>query len=180
MKYPKDRFDDIPSSLDRRGAHRAPRTRGDRIAAWLWGAGAVIVLVVIGLIAMFAIDNIVSFEQAEPTPTPTEEIPAEAPPAAVTPALDPELPVTVLNGTALAGVAGGTGDDLEALGWNVVSRDDADNENYTETTVFYGAAEDEAAALQVVQDLGGGTAVLDPSGSTPGTITIIIGLDLAE
>lgn len=179
MKYPKDRFDDIPSSLDRRGAHRAPRTRGDKIAAWLWGLGTVIVLVAIGLFAMFAIDNMVSFEQAAPTPTPTETVPAEEQPAPVAPALDPDIPVTVLNGTALAGVAGGFGDDLEAAGWDVVSRDDADNENYATTSVFYGAAGDEAAALQIVQDLGGGTAELDPNQAPPGTITVIVGLDLA-
>lgn len=182
MKYPKDRFDDIPASLDRRGAHRAPRTRGDKIASWLWGLGAVIVLVAIGIGAMFAIDGIVSFEQGEPSPTPTAtetEAPTEEAPEVV-PALDPEIPVTVLNGTELGGVAGNTGDTLAGIGWNVVSRDDADSEDYATSTIYFGAAEDEAAALQLASDLGGGAPTLDPNMTEPGTITIIIGLDLAE
>lgn len=181
MKYPKDRFDEIPPSLDRRGAHRAPRSRGDKIASWLWGLGAVVVLVALGLVAMFAIDNIVSFDQAgsEPTPTATATATEEAP-APVTPAMDPEIPVTVLNGTYLGGVAGGTGDELAAIGWNVVSRDDADSEDYEQSTIYYGAAEDEAAALQLAADLGGGTPTLDPAMAEPGTITVLIGFDLAE
>lgn len=180
MKYPKDRFDEIPPSLDRRGAHRAPRSRGDKIAAWLWGLGAVVVLVVLGLVAMVVIDNVVSFDQAEPTPTATATAePTEEAPEQVAPAMDSEIPVTVLNGTDLAGVAGGTGDELAAIGWNVVLRDDADSEDYQSSTIYYGAAEDEAAALQLAADLGGGAPTLDPAMTEPGTITIIIGYDLA-
>lgn len=181
MKYPKDRFDEIPPSLDRRGAHRAPRSRGDKIAAWLWGLGAVVVLVVLGLVAMFIIDNVVSFDQAasESTPTPTATATEEPPVEQVTPAMDAEIPVTVLNGTDLAGVAGGTGDELAAIGWNVVLRDDADSEDYQSSTIYYGAAEDEPAALQLAADLGGGTPTLDPAMTEPGTITIIVGYDLA-
>lgn len=178
MQYPKDRFDDIPATLDRRGAHRAPRTRGDRIASWLWGLAAVVVLVGLGLAAMFVIDNVVSFE-AEASPTPTETSPEATESAPVAPRKDPNIPVTVLNGTALSGVAGSTGDRLEGLGWNVVNRADADVDTYTSSSVIYGSADDEAAALAVVQDLGGGTAQLDPVQAQPGTITVIIGTDLA-
>lgn len=179
VKYPKDRFDDIPAALDRRGAHRAPRTRGDKIASWLWGLAAVAVLVVLGLIGMFVIDNVVSFEQAEPTPTPTatEEAPVET---QVAPKLDPAIPVTVLNGTDLSGIAGNTGDRLESAGWNVVDRADADNTNYTSSSVIYGAAADEAAARAVAESLGGGQVLLDPAQAQPGTITVIIGTDLAS
>lgn len=178
MKYPKDRFDDIPTTLDRRGAHRAPRTRGDRIASWLWGLGAVVVLVGLGLGAMLLIDNVVSFE-ADPSPTPTETAPVETEAPPVAPQQDPNIPVTVLNGTDLPGVAGNTGDKLQGLGWNVVNRDDADVDTYTTSSVIYGAADDEAAALAVAEALGGGTVTLDPAQAQPGTITVIIGTDLA-
>ncbi|MGO2110221.1 MAG: LytR C-terminal domain-containing protein [Pseudoclavibacter sp.] len=181
MKYPKDRFDDIPASLDRRGAHRAPRTRGDKIASWLWGLGAVVVLVVIGLVGMFVIDNVVSFNDAAPEETTTETAaPETTEPQDVQPALDPNVQVTVLNGTDLAGVAGGNADTLSSLGWNVTVIDDADRADYSQTTIYYGDAANEGAALQVAQDVGGGTPTLDPNVAPPGTITIIIGYDLAE
>ncbi|GGA62819.1 hypothetical protein GCM10011490_11610 [Pseudoclavibacter endophyticus] len=180
MKYSKDRFDDIPASLDRRGAHRAPRTRGDKITSWLWGLGAVIVLVAIGLIAMFVIDNVVSFQaEPEPTPTATEEAPTDDP-AEAQPALDPNVQVTVLNGTDLPGIAGGNAETLTGLGWNVTVIDDADRADYSSTTIYYGDAANEGAALQLAQDLGGGTPTLDPNMAPPGTITVIIGYDVAQ
>ena len=182
MNFSKDRFDDIPPSLDRRGAHRAPRTRGAKLMSWIWGLAAIAVLVTIGLIGMTIIDGVVSFDNnaASPTPTATETETAPATTEAVQPKLDPNIPVTVLNGTSRSGIASRFGTKLGDAGWNVVNRDDADNENYTSTSVLYGAAADEAAALAVVQSLGGGTATLDPVQARPGSITVIIGADLAR
>lgn len=184
MKYPKDRFDDIPPSIDRRGAHRAPRTRAAKIAAWLWGLAAVAVLVIIAVIAMFVIDKVVSAgTQTAAEPTATETAPADQQPPAdqapAEPARDPEIPVTVLNGTDQAGVAGSTGDTLTGAGWNVASTGDADSEDHASTVVYYGDAADEPAALAVVQDLGGGAAQLDPAQAPAGTITVVVGADLA-
>lgn len=185
MKYPKDRFDDIPPSIDRRGAHRAPRTRAAKIAAWLWGLGAIVVLVGLAVVGMLVVDRIVSGGggTAESTPTPTETAPAEGqpaePPAAVEPARNPDIPITVQNGTDQAGVASSADEQLTGLGWNVESTGDADNEDYATTIIYYGDAADEAAALALAQDLGGGTPTLDPARAPAGTITVIIGTDLA-
>lgn len=182
VKYPKDRFDDIPPGLERRGAHRAPRSRGARIASWLWGLGAVAVLVLIGVIAMFIIDNLVSFDQAmEPTPTATasEAQGGGQPQGPATPQRDGTVPVTVLNGTAQAGVAGDTSDTLTGMGWNVVTIDDADSEEHASTLIYYGDAAQEGAALALAQDLGGGAPTLDPAQAPAGTIVVVVGADIA-
>nr|WP_244960622.1 LytR C-terminal domain-containing protein [Pseudoclavibacter chungangensis] len=133
---------------------------------------------------MFVIDGVVSAGQnaAEPTATETTAAPAEGAPqeaAPAEPARDPAVPVTVLNGTAQAGVAGSTSEKLSGLGWNVVTTGDADNDEHTASVVYYGDAADEGAALALVQDLGGGTATLDPAQASAGTITVVIGTDLA-
>lgn len=182
MNYPKDRFDDIPPGLDRRGAHRAPRTRLAKLASWLWGLLAVVVIVAVAAVAMQVINGVVSFSpsaETEATETPTEEAPVEEVPAEVVPQLDPNVSVRVLNGTELAGVAGGTTSDLTAAGWNVTETADAPTSDYATTTVSYNDASQEAAALALVQSLGGGTAVLDPNVAAAGTIVVIVGLDLA-
>lgn len=185
MKYPKDRFDDIPPGLERRGAHRAPRSRGAKIASWLWGLGAVAALVLVGVIGMFVIDNLVSFDQAaEPTPTATESAAGEGggpeqpqgPPVAQR---DGSVPVTVLNGTAQTGVAGDAADTLRGLGWNVATVGDADSEGHDSTVVYYGDPAQEGAALALVQDLGGGSHAMDPAQASPGTIVVVLGADLA-
>lgn len=182
QKYPRDRFDDIPASLDRKGAHRAPRTPADRLASWLWALGAIVALVGVGAIGIFVIDRLVAFDGNEAatseTPAATESA-AETVVPEVVAQRDPEIPVTVLNGTQISGVAGRTSDALSALDWNVVTIDDAATDDHTQTQIIYGSASEEAAALALVQDLGGGAPSLDPAQAQPGTITIIVGTDLA-
>lgn len=179
--YPKDRFDDLPADLDRRGAHRAPRTRAAKIASWLWGLAAVAALVLLGVLGMSIIDRIVTpGEQADATAeaTATGAPPVEETQAAVTPKLDPNVAVTVLNGTGGSGVATRGMETLSAAGWNVVNTGDADSYTNPTTVIAYGDAAQEAAALQIAEDLGGGTPTLDPA-QEAGAITVTIGTDVA-
>lgn len=179
--YPKDRFDDLPADLDRRGAHRAPRTRAAKIASWLWGLAAVAVLVLLGVLGMSIIDGIVTpgREEAVATETPTEAPAEETAPAEAQPSLDPNVPVTVYNGTGGEGVATSGQERLTAAGWNVANIGDADSFDNPTTTIAYGDPAQEPAALQIAQDLGGGEPKLDPAIATPGQIVVIIGEDLA-
>src|SRR3954447_779521 len=115
--YPPDRFDRPPTDLQRVGAHRAP-CPGRGWIVFAWAALATAVLVGLGVLAMFVINDRVSFDNpfggggsvptvtAEPTATPT-----------VQPTQDPAVNVIVLNGTTVAGLAGQVGDSLAGQGW---------------------------------------------------------------
>lgn len=185
MDYPKDRFDDLPGNLDRRGAHRAPRTRGARIASWLWGLGAIALLVVLGLVGMSMIDGVVSRKSdvavatapsatpaapAAPTPTPTQ----------VAPKLDPEVAVSVYNGSGKNGVATKFSKKLKSAGWKIDDVGTSSDAAQDATVVAYAKAEQEAAARQVLQDLGGGSMKLDATAASNGGIVVVIGKDIAS
>jgi len=181
--YPKDRFDDLPEDLDRRGAHRAPRSRGAKIASWLWGLAAVAVLVTLGLIGMSGVDNIVSdrpTEEAQPTESaqPSDQqgqVPQEAEPQ-----VDPNLTVDVYNGAGVQGAASTTAEKLSAAGWTTGELADADSQDNATTVVFYADAANEGAARKIVQDLGGGEIKLDPSQVEAGRIKVIVGTDVVQ
>ncbi|SJM71706.1 LytR C-terminal domain-containing protein [Gulosibacter sp. 10] len=186
MKYPKDRFDDFPSSLKRRGAHRAPRTRASKLSSWLIAAVSFVLLVGIGVGVMWMIDRQVQFtsqamedqqEQTEttppatgePEPTPTEEeVVAEH---------DPEVPVTVLNGAGIGGLAGAASDVLYANEWNVVLVTDADSSDNATTTIAAGSEDELPAAMALAEDFGFGEAVVDPELAQPGEIVVVVGQD---
>lgn len=181
--YPKDRFDDLPADLDRRGAHRAPRTRAAKLASWLWGLGAIAVIVLLGVLGMSIIDSVVTPNRNDTSSS--SETPAGAPPstesaaAAAQPRLDPNARVTVLNGTGGTGVASSGMQKLTAAGWNVVSSGDAESFNHPTTLIVYGDPADEPAALQIARDLGGGAPTLDPAQTAKGELVVTIGQDLA-
>jgi len=188
--HPRDRFDDIPAALDRRGAHRAPQTRLSRFAPWLIGLAGVAVLVVAGVVVMTVIDNNVSFTgdtQAQPSvsasqPAESAQEPAsdQPSPTAAQPKVDPAVPVVVLNGTSTAGLAGEARDKLTPLGVTVERVGDADSETHAETIVYYPDAEHESAALGIVQTLGLGRAELSTSATGTGTLTVVLGRDFAN
>ncbi|RRJ87490.1 LytR family transcriptional regulator [Gulosibacter macacae] len=186
MKYPKDRFDDFPSSLNRRGAHRAPRTRLSKIGSWLIALASVVLLVGIGVGVMWMIDRQVQFSgsMGDPTPTPTEtaqessETPTPTPEAPVA-TFDAQIAVSVLNGAGLGGLATAGSGVLEGEGWNVQVIDDADHSNYESTTVAVNSEADLGAALAVVEALGFGEAIVDPAQASPGELIVILGADAA-
>lgn len=179
--FPKDRFDEIPDGVQRVGAHRAPASRARGWIGFGWAALATLVLVVVGVFALSLLneDFRLPFFQAqeeEPSVAPTVSDEPEAEPA-----LDPEVAITVLNGTPMAGLATTVGDELVAKGWGgaalgIGSRANASDRDIDDTVVYYGDPSLEGAARQLVIDLGVGEIRLsDDFPNSP--VTIVLGAD---
>ena len=191
-KFDRDRFDDVPADLDRVGAHRAEKRPGSGWIAFAWAALAVGVLVGAGVVYLGVANNSFQFvnpstsgsaeAEAPETETETEtETTAPAPTPSVTPLTDPSqvdasvTTITVLNGTATAGLAGSASDRLESAGWVVGTQGNA-SERVETSTVYYSAAEDEAAALGLAERLG--ITDVESSDAFPGAaVTIVLGSD---
>ncbi|PWB98194.1 LytR C-terminal domain-containing protein [Salinibacterium hongtaonis] len=179
----KDRFDDIPDDLTRVGAHRAPAPRSRRWIGLAWAAAATVVLVAGGLFGL----SLLNPDLGLTIPGVGTSVEAGAPgtgddaAAVVEPALDPEVAITVLNGTGTAGLATSVGDSLEEKGWGgaalgIGSRANAAADDVATTQIYYSDPEHEAAVLQLVHDLGVGQPRL--SNDYPASpITILIGAD---
>lgn len=174
--YPKDRFDAVPDDLQRVGAHRAPRKRG-RGWIWVaWSALACVILIGAGVVGLFAINGTLSFNDgAGRTATPTV---TATPTPTITPIVDPDLHITVLNGTTLDGAAGSVAATLDAAGWKNVTTANASDTSITKTVVYYSDAAHEPAARGVAQSLPGATIALTQAYvDTGANITVVIGSD---
>jgi hypothetical protein len=175
-KYPKDRFDVVPDNLQRVGAHRAPRGKGQGWIGFAWAALATAALIGIGVIGLFAVNSGINFNgalggattpSATPTPTPT-----------IIPTVNPALNVTVLNGTTTTGLATSVGNTLTKAGWKVGATGNASATNITSTVVYYSNANNKAAALGVAQSLPGATVVLTQDFAASGAdLTVVVGSD---
>ncbi len=188
-EFEPDRFDEIPDTLGRVGAHRATRSKTGTLVAVAWAALASGVLVVAGLYALSLITDRVNFElpgfdTAEPMPTPSDEETAPPPPS-VDPITDPalaELPegftITILNGAGVTGLGSAASDLLTAPGWPVGTVTSAAQDDLAETVVFYSNPDLEGVALGMTVLLG--TGVIELSDAFPGApITITLGADFA-
>lgn len=172
---PRDRFDDIPASPQRVGAHRAENPRVKGWVVFLWALAATVVLVVAGIFASLVSDGTIALFP--------EEIPTVSATPVVEPVVDTTYSVLVLNGTPQEGLATQVKDSLLAQGWtetNVIASNASDRE-YPTTTVYYAAAEAEAAALGLAELVGAGAVEYDPDYPLPGTsttqLTVVIGTD---
>lgn len=177
-KFPQDRFDSVPSDLQRVGAHRAPKKKGRGWIGFAWAAVATILLSGVGIIGIVAIDENINFDFLAPDkPVPT--VPTEEPTAE--PIVDAEVPLTILNGTPTVGLSNQVGDALIARGWGgaaegIGSRANASTDDVEETVVYYADPSLEGAARGLVLALGVGDVRL--STDFPGSqITVVIGLD---
>ena len=188
--FDRDRFDDVPADLDRVGAHRAEKRPGSGWVFFAWAALATGVLVGAGVIYLgvandsFQFVNPSSSSTAEagaaetdtatstPTPSASESVAPLTDPSQV----DPEVTtVTVLNGTATAGLAGAASDRLETEGWVVGTQGNA-SERVSTSTVYYSSAADEAVALGLAQQLG--ISDVELTDAFPGaSVTIVLGAD---
>ncbi|MET4051728.1 hypothetical protein ABID81_001072 [Frigoribacterium sp. PvP054] len=187
--FDRDRFDDVPADLDRVGAHRAVKRPGGGWIAFAWAALATGVLVGAGVVYLgvandsFQFVNPSSSSTAEagaaetdtatstPTPSASESVAPLTDPSQV----DPAVTVTVLNGTATAGLAGAASERLEAEGWVVGTQGNA-SERVSTSTVYYSSAADEAVALGLAQQLG--IADVELTDAFPGaSVTIVLGAD---
>ncbi|NNC11663.1 LytR C-terminal domain-containing protein [Planctomonas sp. JC2975] len=179
QKFPNDRFDQIPDDLERIGAHRAPRPKGYGWIWVAWCAGAVIVIVGLGALAIFAINGTLNVNlpfghatasqtpTATPTPTPT-----------ITPAVNPALNLIVLNGTTKSGLAADATTTLKAAGWQNITPANASSTDVKTTTVYYSDPKNEAAALAVSQELAGAPIQVTQDFAASGAdITIVLGDD---
>jgi hypothetical protein len=175
QKFPRDRFDEIPTDIERVGAHRAPRGRGRGWIAFGWAALATVVLVGAGIFGLSLVNGAISFNgptssgtaapSTTPTPTPT-----------IVPTVNPALTINVLNGTATSGLGAKAGEALTAAGWKVGAVANADMTNLTETVVYYSDPANEAAALGVAQSLPGATVQNTQDFADSGAdITVVIG-----
>ncbi len=187
-EFPRDRFDEVPATLGRVGAHRAPRSRRGVWVATAWAALASGLLVVLGLYLLSLITDRVVFEipgvgTAEPDVTAPVETPEPEP--TVEPITDPtlvELPagftITVLNGAGVDGLGAQARDRIAAPGWPVGTVTSAAQDDIEVTTIFYSDPALEGVAAGMAALLGVG--VVEQSDAFPGApITIVLGADFA-
>ena len=185
MNYPKDRFDAFPRGLNRRGAHRAPRTRLSKLGSWLIALASVVLLVALGVGVMWLIDRQVQFTGAEqPAETAAETTAPAPPPVETTPeptaVVDTEIPVDVYNGAGTGGLATAGGERLTGAGWNVATIGDASSSGHATTRIAVVTEAELPAAMGVAAELGFGEAVVDPAVGDAGRIVVILGADAVD
>lgn len=176
LKSPHDRFDDIPRTSGRVGAHRAAQPGINGPIALLWSAAVALVLIVIGIfVSMVLMGRIDLFGTAEPVAPQTPGVLAE---------IDTSYQVLILNATPETGVVASVRQKLIDEGWaaDAVFGSDGSTTKFDQTTVFYVKKADEAAALGVAEILGGARteqsdhyASMNESGKPQ--LTAVIGLD---
>lgn len=196
-KFPPDRFDGVPDTPLRVGAHRsgAPSHRGWIVFAW--AALATGILVAAGVFALGATDRSTQFADpgttsgastsattkasASSTPKPTSTPSASTPSASATPLLDPTkidstvTKIAVLNATTRSGLAASASSTLTSGGW-VVATVGTSTTKSTASVVYYSAsaADNESIALGIAQKLG--ITSVQPSTAFPNaTITVVLG-----
>ena len=176
----RDRFDVIPHSQGRVGAHRAENPGMHAWFVLLWAAVATVVLIGVGIFgAMVAMDKISFGSAPVPTASPT--------PTATKPALDTSYAVFVLNGTTATGFATATRDTLVNAGFPgaAVAAADADKQDFTTTTVYYQTPADKPGA-EALAALIGATKVAQSDVYANDVVpdqkqlTVVLGLDLAK
>ena len=179
--FTQDSFDSLPAHPARVGAHRGPPAPG-RGWGWLaWAARAPVVHGGAGGGYEAVLNNNIQFTDAfggssTSTTAPEGEPTPEAP--AVTPITDGSLPVTILNGTEVVGLAGRVGESAVANGWNIATMANASTSDFATTTVYYEDPANEAAALGLAQLLGGVPTELS-SNFQGAALTVVLGTDYA-
>ncbi|HLU63295.1 MAG TPA: LytR C-terminal domain-containing protein [Protaetiibacter sp.] len=182
---PRDRFDDIPSHVDRVGAHRAPRPAGRGWIAFSAAVVATAALIVAGLFGVSLLNPAfeVPFVPRETeTPTPTPTVIETADPITDPTTVDPErlqgLTIAVLNGTPTTGLANVAADQIAAAGWPDPSRAAASERDEELSVVYYANPADEGIARGLMALLG--ASDVQQSDAFPAAqITIVLGADYA-
>jgi cytoskeletal protein RodZ len=205
-KFPPDRFDGIPDSPHRVGAHRSGAARHTGWIVFAWAALACGVLVAAGIGVLKIVDNNNQFtdpstsaatssapsssapassSSASSTPSSPASSASQTPtaPSTPTPLLDPSkidssvTSIVVLNSTQRAGLAANASGVLKNGGWVVRSTGDTASAAST-STVYYtnSAADNQSIALGIAQKLG--ITNVQPSTAFPNaTITVVLGSD---
>jgi hypothetical protein len=183
--FPRDRFDDLPSDVDRVGAHRAPRKSGRGWIAFAWAVVATALLVVAGLFALSLVnpDFELPFAPGETeTPTPSETIVETAAPITDPTTVDPArmatLTIAVLNGTPTTGLSNTAADQIAAAGWPDPSRAAASATDEPATYIYYSDPADEGIARGIMQLIGAADVQLSDAFPVA-SITVVLGADYA-
>lgn len=178
--FPKDQFDTLPDDLLRVGAHRGPKSKGRGWITFAWAALATGVLVATGLFAVSLADG--SFSLSSPgtaTSTPTQTvtvIPTAEPVTDPATIADRAITVTVLNGTATAGLQATAAEQLTAAGWTVGSQATSSVDDFATTTIYYSDAVNEDVARGVALALGFGEVQLSDA-YVGAPVTVVLGAD---
>lgn len=182
--FPSDRFDDLPATTARRGAHRAENPRLRLRSVVMWSAVATVALILIGMFGtMLATGRL----NLAPGPAQTQ---GQEP---VAPEIDTSYPVLVLNATDEAGLDAVIAEKVIAAGWaeGDVEAGNASSNDFAVTTVYYPRQSDEAAARGLADAIGGAEVSLDDTyavvsdPSTPSVdgeqgaqLVVVVGLDM--
>lgn len=178
--YPRDRFDEVPEDLTRKGAHRSPAPKGHAWRVFLGAAIAVVVLVGLGFIWVRVVSNNVA---VNPSDLEQSTVPAStaAPTKSTTPTPTPtanrSASVTVLNGTTRAGIGRGAAAKLTPLGYQVPTPTNAPSSTVQVTTVYYTKADDKATAEDVAKALGASKVEESQEFASSGAIVAVLGQD---
>jgi len=138
----------------------------------LFGIGAFLLVFVLIGIGSFVYTNVMQRE-VEPSPTPVAVSPSP------TPEPSPDLTtykIQVLNGTATAGLAGETGDELESVGFTEVAAGNADGSDYEETIIAVKKEVPESVRAVLVSTLSAYQITVDESLAEDNDYDIIITL----
>ncbi|MRG61019.1 LytR family transcriptional regulator [Agromyces sp. CFH 90414] len=174
QKYPRDRFDRIPHGIERVGAHRAPQRPGYRWIRFGWAALATVLIAGAGIAAVVVYNGRLDFADEPQASQPAEPV------VTAEPTVAPDVPVTVLNGTATAGLAARAAETLQAAGIPVGATANASEQDLTESYVYYASADLEGAARGVAQALPETEVRLDPKFAEIGTpLAAVLGADYA-
>lgn len=201
-KFPPDRFDGVPDSLLRVGAHRSGgrRHQGWIVFAWAALAAGVLVAVGVGILALTNSGNQFDDTSSGGTSTatagsssgssssssssgPSSSSATSTPTPTATALLDPskidstKTTITILNATSTAGLAASAGTTLTNGGWKVGNEGNASSDVST-SIVYYdsSATDNRSIALGIAQKLG--IAAVQESAEFPGaTITVVLGSD---
>lgn len=194
-KFPPDRFDGVPDSLLRVGAHRSGLKRHGGWIVFAWAALASGVLVAAGIGYLTVTNG--SFQFTDPSSSSASsaasgssssaasasKTPTSTPTPTTAPVTDPskidssKTTITILNATTTAGLAANAGTALKNGGW-VVGNEGNASSNVSTSAVYYdsSATDNKAIALGIAQKLG--ITTVQQSASFPGaTITVVLGSD---
>ena len=192
-----DRFDDVERDLAYVGTHRRQRSSWSVFAPVGIGLGAVVVLILAGILFVDRSDDYLTLDASE-VPVITGETPEEEAsdePVVIEPEVveevvavtDPTqidtegLTLTVLNGTATQGMAARAVDRLVAIGWPEATATNADSTDIQQSVVAYSEDADKAIALGIAQELDLDADSVVQTTAYPGArVTIVLGADYVD
>ncbi|GAB3601288.1 LytR C-terminal domain-containing protein [Microbacterium tumbae] len=175
-KPARDRFDDVPRTSGRVGAHRAENPGSNGWMVLLWAAVAALVLLVVGIFGTLVVmDRISLFPESQQSAAPLPED---------TGVVDTAYSVMILNASPDEALDDAMRDTLVNAGWNadIVFAVDGSADDFPETTVYYVAEADEEAALGLANLIGGALVeqsdfYADLNNTEGAQLTVVIGVD---